>query len=157
MLTAPPAAAEAAPCCPIASAAASVAITVVATCHFSTVRIGLPRTRKGGHGAKAAKYSSTRASSELLQELVEVIEARIMQNKFAAAFPARADFHRGAEPLGDFLLEPREIAVSALASRASRAAQQRLHERFGFAHRQPFRRYALRRFDLTRRVEREQR
>jgi hypothetical protein len=48
MLTAPPAAAENAPCSPAISAAAAAATAVAAICHLSTVKIGLPNARRKG-------------------------------------------------------------------------------------------------------------
>src|SRR5687767_7648051 len=85
-----------------------------------------------------------------------MLEARVMQNNLAAALLACTDLHRGAEALGSFLFQAREIPVAAFRA-LLRAAQHRMHERLGGAYREALGGDALRAFDLTRAVKGEQR
>src|SRR5206468_3667767 len=141
-LTRPPAAADTAVCAPASNAAAIVIAAVAASCHCKTVRIGLPRWRSMALVLSApSKAAKLYTSAQLLEQLLEMVEARVVQHEFAALF-RRTDLDRSAEPLRHFLFQPREIAVGPLAAPRCRAAQQALHQRLGLAHRQALRRDA---------------
>src|SRR2546422_149329 len=156
-LTKPPAAADTAVCAPASNAAATVIAAVAASCQCKTVRIGLPRWRSMALVLSApSKAAKLYTSAQLLEQLLEMVEARVVQHEFAGALFRRTDLDRSAEPLRHFLFQPREIAVGPLAAPRCRAAQQALHQRLGLAHRQALRRDARAGFDLPRRVERDQ-
>src|SRR5919201_4282930 len=86
-----------------------------------------------------------------------MIEARVMEDEFAASLARGADFNRRAQALREFFFEAGEIAVGALAPTVRRCAKQALHQRLGFAYRKPARRDARGELDLARAVEREER
>src|SRR5678815_4380603 len=86
-----------------------------------------------------------------------MIEARVMDDQLASPLARGLDLYRGAEALGEFLFEAREIPIDALAARRRGATQQLLHQRFGLAHRESLRSDAARDFDLPRRLERDER
>src|SRR5687767_8738413 len=110
-LISPPAAADTAPCSPARPAAPAAMAAVAASCHFKTVRIGLPRRRSMTFSPRPAKRKNynrcTPRLAQLLQQLIEVLQARIVHHHLAGALAPGADLHRGAESLGNLLLEPR--------------------------------------------------
>jgi len=139
-LTAPPKAAEIAPCPSATSPATSVRTAVAINCHRRMVRIGRLSMRVWHScfppAAKRRKYiriahrgstccgaiSGLRPSAQFLQQLVEVIESGIAHQDRSTALAAGPDLHRGSHPLRDFLLEPRQIAIRLVLAAAGRTA-----------------------------------
>jgi len=80
-----------------------------------------------------------------------------MQDQLAAPFAGGSDFNRRAEPLGQFILEPRQVPVALLPAARCRRAQQPLHQRLGLAHGKLLRADARAELDLPRGVQCEQR
>src|SRR5262245_44068957 len=96
-------------------------------------------------------------SAKFLEQLLEVIEPGVADRDGPGALAPGANLHRGAETLRDLLLEAREVAVVLFLASRGGPAQQARGERFGLAHGKPARRDAVRRLDLARAVERQQR
>src|ERR1051325_5334152 len=79
-----------------------------------------------------------------------------MQYERAATLARSPDFNRCAEPLGELLLQARDIAVRFLVPPRGRRAHQALHQGFGLAYRKSFGSDARAELDLPRAVEGEQ-
>src|SRR5690606_10176911 len=161
MLIAAPVAAEIAPCRPAASPATSAMAKVAPSCQRRMMRIGLPKRPKSafirsGPG-KAAKLYSKIPSAQLREQPVEMLQARLLDEKFSGAFAPGDDLHRGAEPLGGFLLQALQVAVGLAPGAAGGRAQQLAHQRFGLAHGHSTGGDPVGGFHLTGGVEREER
>src|SRR6185295_14126393 len=138
-LTAPPRAAESAPSTPATIPAMSVRAAVAINCQRSTVRIGLFRARKPAFtsarplkagesifvstaAGQCAAVQTTHHSAQFLEQLLQVVEPRKMQHDLSLSLASGADLHSRAEALRHFLLESREVAISAaLAPRSRRS------------------------------------
>src|SRR3989442_14749378 len=106
-LTRPPAAADTAAGAPESSAAAIVTAAVAASCHCKTVRIGLPRWRSMALALSApSKAAKLYTSAQLLEQLLEMVEAPGGQHEVAGALFCPPDFDRRAGPPPPFLFHP---------------------------------------------------
>src|SRR5438105_1898969 len=85
-----------------------------------------------------------------------MLEARVVQDQLAAPLSRGPDFHRGAEALGQFLFEAREVPIASFPAARRRRTQQALDQRLCLAHRQALRTDARAELDLARGIERSE-
>src|ERR1044071_4095688 len=88
-------------------------------------------------------YLGCSASTQLLEQRVEVLEARVVHYDLARAAAPGANLHRGSQALGHLLFQARKVAVPARAPAARGALQHCLHQRLGVAPPKAFFRNAV--------------
>ena len=92
------------------------------------------------------------------EQLLQMVEPGVAHHDGAGAFAPGPDLHGRAQARRHFLLQAREVAVgSRLAAALAGALEQALHQRLGFAYREAAGGNAVRRFDLARAVQCQQR
>ena len=89
---------------------------------------------------------------EQTQQVVEVVEARVVQDQLARSFLSGPDLDRGPEAFRRFLFQAEQVAVRPALLARRPAAQLLRGEGFGFANREPATGDSLGRLDLARAV-----
>src|SRR5437879_10658138 len=101
-------------------------------------------TPSWGHTCRAPMYVSLSVlrslgngplAAELGQEVVQVIVTRVADDQLPRTFLARLDLDFGPDLLGQFLLEPRDVAVGTVSAPGfDRGTKDGVDEALGLAH-----------------------